>query len=409
MKIYTDTGHLAQQADEAWTAVLTAHGGAVPESLVRSSNGPYQVRVNALRDALAQSADFVRYDGDAKEVPTYPPRDVAEVLLARRGVADAISAGTMRLPDDEDTSLTALLSRRLPEEQYVIEDLLGAGHNGTLAGPYKAGKTSLACDLTRCLVDGQPFLGCFETRLEGNVGWFSAEMAQRDWRTYMEVLRIEETDRVHAWHLRGYRMPLMDDAAAERAVGWLREREVGFWVVDSHARMCAWSRVSENSNDDVAMLLARLDEIKAEAGVRDLLHICHFGRSVEAQHARGATVLDDWPDARWVQTKDDAGNRFLAVEGRGVELEPSHLERGSDHRLRRTGRSRAQVKNAELVGEVERIVTDRPGINKTQLIAAMSGDTNTKATTISTAILQGRVRVEAAGNSQLHYRGPRAQ
>lgn len=402
--IFVDDGDLAGQADQTWAAILNSENGAVAE--LNAARGSYQERVSALVGAMSRCARFARTAPESgATVPVNPPRAVAEVLLARPHVACMVSTDSMRLPDDCDTSLTALLAEPPPEQRYAVDQILGVGHNGTLAGAYKAGKTSTACDLTRCLADGEPFVG-LDTRLEGNVGWLSAEMAAADWREYMSALGVRRTDRVHAWHLRGYQLPLMNDNAAERAVEWLREREVGFWVVDSHARLCAWSRVSENSNDDVAALLTRLDVIKAEAGVRELLHVCHFGRSPDAERARGATVLDDWPDARWVQTKDDDGNRFIGVEGRGVELPQVHVQRDGRGRLQRTGLTRTEARRDVRVDRVVEVVTAKPGIKKAELLREVGGAQNDASVAVTAALLEKKVHVVKEGNASCHHLGP---
>jgi len=126
--------------------------------------------------------------------------------------------------------------------------------------------------------DGEPFLGLYDTHLEGNVGITNAEMGERDYAHYLRPLGIRNTDAVRVWHLRGYALNLMADAGCEAAVKWLRRNEIGFWFLDPYSSVLAWSGVDENSNDEVARFLVRLDTVKVEAGVRELVVVAHYGR-----------------------------------------------------------------------------------------------------------------------------------
>lgn len=292
-----------------------------------------------------------------------------------------------------------------------MEGLLKRGHNATLVATYKTGKTSLASDLARCLADSEPFLGGFATTLRGDVGFLNAEMDRYDWRDYMAQLAVREVDRIRSWHLRGYHLPLLTDAGAERAIQWLQDNEVRFWIVDSWARLCAWSGVNENHNDEVARLTARLDEIKTEAGVGELLLVAHTGRAEHEagnERARGATVLDDWVDGRWVMTRDRASEaRFLAVEGRGVELRESELERDPAGRFKLVGGTRAESKVSRVVDELVAIVEATPGLKTGEATDRLTSTANApeRSKAVREAKAQGRIHARESGTAKLLHPG----
>ena len=204
---------------------------------------------------------------------------------------------------------------------YAVDRIAAVGQNVTITGQFKAGKTLFSLNLVRSLVAGHDFLGEFKVRtLTGgaSVGLWSLEMSTSDLDGYMDPLAIG--DDLVVLSGRGYGVNVMTDVGRAWAVNWLRDNGVTEWVVDSHARMCRMAGVDENENGAVLGLLHRLDEIKEDAGVSELYYLAHTGRGemVEGrERARGATVLDDWADARWILTRDGEV-RFLAVEGRTV-------------------------------------------------------------------------------------------
>jgi hypothetical protein len=226
----------------------------------------------------------------------------------------------------------SLLSEQVKLERtspkYLLDRLLGWNHNAVLAAQFGSGKTTLGLNMARCLVDQKPFLGREVSEFEGRVGWVNGEMHQDNWIDYTNAMRIKKEYRIAAMHLRDGRLPLLDDYAAEAFVKWLVENEVRVLVMDSWRRLCAWSGVDENVNAQVEPLTARIDQIKAEAGVHAFLALAHTGRAKAEEgdeRVRGATALDDWIDSRWVMIKQNS-NRFFWAEKRQVEMPETALE-----------------------------------------------------------------------------------
>ena len=104
---------------------------------------------------------------------------------------------------------------------------------------------------------------------------------------------------------------------------------------------------NENDNSQLAAFTDALDEIKREAGVRDLLLLTHMGRAVveeDAERSRGGTRLEDWMDHGWYLTndgKDADAPRPLRAMGRDVDVPAMDLAYDdATRRLRATGRTR---------------------------------------------------------------------
>ena len=296
-------------------------------------------------------------------------------------------------PREEDDSLAAWKQKDLGPTTYAVADLLKTGTKGTLIAGFKTGKSSMALELSRCLVDEQPFLDRFDTTLEGNLGYFNCEMTEKDWLEYANPIAIVNDTRLRVLHLNGYSLPINTDLGAEYAVDWLRRNEVGFWVLDPWSSIRGWAHVGENDNTSVGELLLQIDQIKMEAGVRELLICTHTRRPTEYSPtptgARGASAFDDWPDARWMLTKDEQKVRYLVVEGRNVGLDQVTL--GWDNgRLSITGGVRAASQRIRAMEELIEIVTAKPGRNKSQNLRELSvTGTGARQTALDDAIDQG--------------------
>jgi hypothetical protein len=288
-------------------------------------------------------------------------------------LARQMDAQRMFTPPPGDVSYTWLERRAMPRPpvQFAVDGICAIGQNVTITGQYKAGKTLLALNLVRSLVDGVPFLGEFKVGVGGGgsarVGLWSMEMSQTDLDTYIDPLAIGDdgAGRLAVLNGRGFGVNILTDVGKQWAVNWLKQWGCSVWVIDSHARMCRMAGVDENENGPVLGLLHRLDEIKEAAGIGELYYLVHTGRTEMAEgkeRARGATVIDDWADARWVLTRQGAV-RFLAVEGRSVrDMTARSLEFDDTTGAMLLGnRDPISAKVDGLTALVVSIITDHPG------------------------------------------------
>lgn len=225
-------------------------------------------------------------------------------------------------PDDASGSVADFMDCWPTKGRYLIDGICGTKHNVVITAQWKTGKTTFLTNIFRCLADGVPVLGSIPVKQQV-VGMWSCEMDADDlFDEYLMPQEPQETDNFHIANLRGYQVNILTDDGKAWAVNWLRSRKVKVWGIDSNARLARMSGVSENDNDDMTALFLAIDEIKVEAGVDVCFILAHTGRMEHEEgkeRARGATVIDDWPDARWVLVKK--GNvRFLTVDGRRVGL-----------------------------------------------------------------------------------------
>lgn len=260
--------------------------------------------------AVAREAERLRIAGDAKRL-----------------VANERAATEFRDPPSW-ASLTEALAEPDEPVRYLVDKLLPAGGNAVLTAPFKAGKTTLVNNLARALADGTPFLGRFDVeKPAGRIALWNYEVSAGQYRRWLRDAGIENTDAVAAVNLRGHRLDLTTTHGEEWAVRWLGENGVSVWIVDPYGRALAGA--DENSNSEVGRFLEAIDVIKDRAGVGELVMPAHTGRqNFEAgeERARGAARIDDWPDARWLLTRDEKLDaRFFRATGRDVDVEEEQL------------------------------------------------------------------------------------
>lgn len=342
----------------------------------------YSLHVDIARCLTAQpTVEALEVVDDVFEIVESDDPDDTLIAAARKRMrnldverlARQMDAQRMFTPPPADVSYTWEQRRAMPRPpvQFAVDGICAVGQNVTITGQYKAGKTLLALNLVRSLVDGLPFLGEFKVGADrgssARVGLWSMEMSLTDLDTYVDPLGITDdgAGRLAVLNGRGFGVNVLTDVGKQWAVNWLKQWGCTSWVVDSHARMCRMAGVDENENGAVLGLLHRLDEIKEAAGIGELYYLVHTGRAEQAEgreRARGATVIDDWADARWVLTRE-ANVRFFAVEGRSVrDITATSLEFDKDTgHLSLGARDKYGARVDGLVSLINTIVTEQPG------------------------------------------------
>jgi hypothetical protein len=254
-------------------------------------------------------------------------------LLKReiRRMADALERQDDRRPVRR--SLTEELALPDEEQLYAINGLLPLGGNALFAGRYKAGKTTFNGQLLKAWADaehGAKYLGEFECYPDPErpvVTIFNYEMSEAQFRRWLRRVGIRNTHNVNVVHLRGLSLPLALPAVREEVAGWLRESNTGLWIVDPASRAMA-GMGDGSDNKDVNLFVGWLDEIKAMAGVRDLVLNIHMGHAAaqdkSAERALGAQAWSAWADALWFLTLEEKGgvkSRWFSADGRDVSLD----------------------------------------------------------------------------------------
>ncbi len=290
---------------------------------------------------------------------------------------------------------------------WLIERLQRAGHKAFLVAQFKAGKTTISGNVVRSLVDNVPFLGRFAVHpLSGNVGVLDYELTEDDALDLYREMGVENPDRIFMQSLRGTGFTLANESHQHSAIAWALEHDIQYLALDPFGRAMRGFG-EENSNDDVRAFLMTLDFIAKEAGLLGVLLPIHTGREraeVGEERARGATVLDDDADARWILTKDKSGRRFFRAEGRkGVGVEEVALDFDSGlNRLTATNTTRKQSAGEPMQGPVLAYVEQNPGCSLRSIKANVEGTDSIVAAAVESLEKQGRILITQQGQSHLH-------
>jgi hypothetical protein len=199
---------------------------------------------------------------------------------------------------------------------------------------------------------------------------------------YMRNVGITNIDNVYLAHWRGYNVNILTDPGKDTAVNWLKTRGVQVWTIDSYAQLARMAGINSNDNDEVYALMGAIDEIKIRADVNVCFMLGHTGRNSDDKASgglnptRGASAVDEHVDARWVLTKDSTDVRYLATEGRDVDvIKPTSLEFDEVTKRMVMGfESKAEVANDGLVQVAVAVLASKGpgvGLTQTQLVDGM--------------------------------------
>lgn len=286
---------------------------------------------------------------------------------ARRQLAQEDAAARFPWEDvlTQRDTLAVNLAEPRRETPYTVTDIMPRDANVLLIAQYKTGKTTLINNVARALADRTPMLDRFDViSHDGRVVIFNLEMSEGQYVDWWRDIDVQHPERITLVNLRGVRLPLRARLTQEWMVNHLIDMECETWIVDPFARLFNGFG-DENSNSDVGEALEIVDQIKREAKVPNLIMATHTGRALMvegAERARGATRLDDWPDVRWLLTKNEDGQRFLAANGRDVEVDEEELTFDvTTRRLVFGGGSREWVRARQMEDDILDYVSANPG------------------------------------------------
>jgi len=300
-------------------------------------------------------------------------------------------------------NLTALLAEPDVETVYRIEGVAPAGGRVMLAAQAKSGKTHLAGNLVRSLVDGDPFLGRFCVNGQARrVVVIDTEMSENMVRRWFRDQGIVNTDRVDVVALRG-RVGAFNIINPQCRAEWAELLHGADYLILDCLRP-ALDALGLDEHRDAGKFVVAFDALLAEAGITDSLVVHHMGHG--GLRARGDSRLQDWPDAHWriLRAKDDQpdSDRFFTAHGRDVDVPEGRL--AFDPETRRLtygdGSRKADTRQAsrdEVLGEIIEILIQRiaEGNNEPMSrndILAAAGESNRSARTVDPALDHGVIQ-----------------
>ena len=298
-----------------------------------------------------------------------------------------IRAEARRAYDDESREhvelpsvipLTMFLSEPDTDPDYRLDQIMPTGSNVVLAAQYKAGKSTLVANLTRALVDAEPFLGVFETtRPASRVVLIDNELDARTMRRWLRDQHIAHTDRVDVLPLRG-RVGTFDLTDPVIRAQWAQLIGPADVIIFDCLRPVL-DALGMDENHDAGRFLVAFDALKAEAGIEEGIIVHHMGHNGE--RSRGDSRILDWPDVTWRivrETDDPASPRYFSAFGRDVDVKEGLLTYNADTRaLTLTEGSRRDTRGTEALETVTPLVTEyvttHPGCSGAEIERGIPG------------------------------------
>ena len=316
--------------------------------------------------------------------------DTERAKRTARRLLDAEERGAVPPPDIR--TLTERLALGHPMLAWRIQNFQPVDTRVMLAAQFKAGKTSLRDNITRSLVDGDPFLGCERvTPIVGTVMILDTEMGERQLDSWLGDQGIRNTDRVIPIPLRGKASSfnILDDQVRAEWAARFRDLGVAYPILDCLRPVL--DALGLDEQHEAGRFLVAFDALLVEAGITEALIIQHMGHAGE--RSRGDSRLRDWPDVeiRLVRQDDDPGStRFLSAYGRDVDRPECELRYDPTTRhLTIAGGSRRDAEARAALPDVLAILTPA-GIEKSgRQIHAELRDTDYSRAVITEAVKAG--------------------
>nr|WP_246390449.1 AAA family ATPase [Nocardioides soli] len=261
----------------------------------------------------------------------------------------------------------------------------------------KTGKTALTLNLTRSLVDGEPFLGVFDCAGGERVALVNLEDPENALADLLECQGIADLGAVLPVSLNGNAraFDVMTDQGRARWAAALADNGITVLIVDPLKPL-----VDAFGLDEWRQTGELFNAIKAcahEAGIRHVHVSHHAGHGLEGGRvrARGDSSLEGTADALWFSAMDDptdarSARQFSAL-GRGVSIDKGALLLDAA-----TGRQTYTTKAAGLVivkrHAVVDYLTDNGTTSRQDLIANVTGlDKNNARSVLAALVASGEV------------------
>lgn len=261
-------------------------------------------------------------EGETEEQESFIPsswRDAAFEIEVERAVRNAfiqeaaehkkreIQNGRIELPPIY--LLTEFLEQEDNPTRYVIDDLWPIGGNVLFAAPAKFGKSTVTMNLVRSLLDGTAFLDHFAVDPilpDEGILLVDLEMSEDRVRREIRLQQIENKAGLHVVPMRGLtnQLDLFNPETRKLWVNYCKAHKIRTLIIDPLAPLFGYLGVEENDNTAVNKFFQVLDQMKKEAGIRDLLVTHHSGHTADWR-PRGASRFNDWPDALWLAKVED--------------------------------------------------------------------------------------------------------
>lgn len=313
-----------------------------------------------------------------------------------------------RLEDATPTALllSEFLDKELSLERYLIDGLIPINGTVTVVAAKKTGKSTFIYNVMHSLLTLEPLLGVFSvSSFEGRIGFVNYELTEEQAQDWFRRSPIGTTDRIALWNLRGKPNPFRSDEALRDFANEVRALGIQVLILDPFSS--AFRGGNSQDNDEVKDFWLRTDAFKDASGVRELIVPVHAGR--DGSRSRGASALDDHPDAILHLNKLGDGTRTFHAFGRDVEVEEGELEFDKSTLLLKYKGPVSVESRVERVAKVlEEILRAKGKLSATELIRTARRNKEDVRAARDLLVNTGRVLETQVGQSKNYEIKPRS-
>lgn len=294
---------------------------------------------------------------------------------------------------DEKTPAGELLSdflqKQLSPDKYLIDGLIPIRGTVTVVAAKKTGKSTFVYNIMHSLIKKEPLLGCFQPNdFEGRIGYVNYELTEEQCQEWFEKSPIGVTDEIAVWNLRGKPNPFRSDEALADFAREVRSLNIRVLFLDPFSS--AFRGGNSMDNDQVKEFWLRTDAFKEAAGVQELIIPVHAGRDIT--HSRGASTLDDHPDAILHLNLESDGTRTFHAFGRDVEVEEGSLSFDkSTLLLTYEGANSVELKVTRVSKEIEKVLGKYGRLSATELTSKLKNNKDLVRSARDLLVKAGRV------------------
>jgi predicted transcriptional regulator len=314
---------------------------------------------------------------------------------AKRQIQEAKFSLEKRTP--KATLLSDFLELELEKERFLVDGLIPYNSTSTLVAARKSGKSTFVYNIIHSLVTGSPLLGCFETKkLKERIGYVNYELTETQAQDWFKRSPIGKTGQVAIWNLRGLPNPFRSVEALEEFAAEVKELNIRVLILDPFSSAF---RGDSQSNDEVKEFFLMTDAFKEASGVKELIIPIHAGW--DTTRVRGASTLDDHPDAILHLENSSDGVRTFHAFGRDVEVLPGELDFDkATLLLTYKGATTPEVKQDKFIKVILDLLKTKTEVSATTLREEVVGSNYQIEKARDAAVDKGLIAVRQVGNSK---------
>ena len=314
---------------------------------------------------------------------------------AKRQIAESTFNSSKKTP--KATLLSEFLEMEFEKERYLVDGLIPTNSTVTLVAARKTGKSTFVYNLIYSLLFGKPLLNVFATKsIQERIGYVNYELTKEQAQEWFARTPIGSTDQVAVWNLRGEPNPFRNSDATSVFAKEVKDLGIRVLILDPFSSAY---RGDSLDNDAVKAFFLMTDAFKEESGVRELIIPIHAGW--DSSRVRGASTLDDHPDAILHLQSSKDGTRTFHAFGRDVDVAQGELEFDKETLLLTyKGALTPDYKIDKLVKAIIDLLRKKTEVNSTELRTEIVGSNHQIETARKKALADGLISCRQEGNAK---------